>query len=78
MSTDQRPWPKELPAQAAALREVLTALPAPADVATIAGHFKGKRTPKRLKEMEALLETLAALGGARKEGEGEELRYGAA
>ena len=48
----------------------LTALPVPADVATIAGHFKGKRTPKRLKEMEALLETLAALGGARMEGEG--------
>ncbi|MCB9168862.1 MAG: class I SAM-dependent DNA methyltransferase [Flavobacteriales bacterium] len=66
-TTDQRPWPKELPAQAAALREVLTALPAPADVATIAGHFKGKRSPKRLKEMEALLETLEALGGARKE-----------
>ncbi|MCB0808025.1 MAG: hypothetical protein KDB96_01995, partial [Flavobacteriales bacterium] len=78
VAAEQRPWPKELPAQAAALREVLTALPAPADVATIAGHFKGKRTPKRLKEMEALLETLAALGGARKEGEGEELRYGAA
>ena len=58
-------WPSELPAQAAALAEMLATLPAPATVEDIAAHFDGKRTKKRLEEMTKLLETLAAVGRAR-------------
>ena len=60
-----RAWPDELPAQAAALSAVLGTLAAPADVATIAGHFEGKKTKKRLDEVTRLLATLEALGRAR-------------
>ena len=56
--------PDELPAQAAALSAVLGALAAPADVSTIVGYFKGKKTKKRLEEVTRLLETLEALGRA--------------
>ena len=59
-----RTWPSELPAQAAALSEVLAYMNTPADVAAIAAHFEGKRTKKRLDEMTKLLETLAAVGRA--------------
>ncbi len=61
-------WPDELPAQAAALTEVLAALSAPADVEAIAAHFEGKRTKKRVEEMTKLLETLKAVGRAGKSG----------
>lgn len=61
---EQRPWPKELPEQAAALNEVLTTLAAPSDIAAIAAQFKGKKTAKRLADIERLLETLSALGRA--------------
>jgi hypothetical protein len=61
-----REWPDELPAQAATLTEVLASLSAPASVEDIAAHFEGKRTKKRLEEMTRLLETLAAVGRARK------------
>ena len=61
-------WPAELPAQAAALTEVLALLNAPADLEAIAAHFQGKRTKKRLEEMTRLLETLAAVGRARNMG----------
>jgi hypothetical protein len=60
----QRPWPKDLPAQAAALTEVLGSLVAPATVEEIAAHFEGKRSKKRVDEMQRLLETLAAVGRA--------------
>ncbi len=59
-----RPWPKDLPAQAAALTEVLGTLVAPATVEEIAGHFEGKSSKKRVDEMQRLLETLAAVGRA--------------
>ena len=65
-----RAWPEQLPAQAAALRDVLSALETPADVATLAAAFEGKRTAKRLEQIQRLLETLAALGQA------EEVRAG--
>ncbi|MFN8349951.1 MAG: hypothetical protein U0U25_00655 [Flavobacteriales bacterium] len=65
-----QPWPAELPEQAAALTAVLTTLGAPATVEVIAGHFEGKRTKKRLEEMTRLLDTLAAVGRARRSGEG--------
>lgn len=64
---EAQPWPKELPAQAAALTAVLATLTAPATVAEIAAHFAGKATKKRLEEVGRLLETLEALGRARLE-----------
>lgn len=59
-----RLWPDELPAQAAALTEVLASLSAPADMDAIAAHFEGKKTKKRVEEMTKLLETLKAVGRA--------------
>jgi len=47
------------------LSAVLGTLTEPADVSTIAGHFEGKKTKKRLEEVTRLLETLEALGRAR-------------
>jgi len=61
---EQRLWPKEIPAQAAVLSEEIGSLPAPIPVEAIAAHFKGKVTAKKLKEVERLLETFAALGRA--------------
>src|SRR5690606_24956064 len=60
-----RDWPNELPAQAAALAAVLEEMGALCTVAELAAHFSGKATPKRLREMEQLLNTLAAVGRAR-------------
>lgn len=57
-------WPGELPAQAAALGNVLATFTEPATVETIAARFEGKRTKKRLDDMTRLLETLGALGRA--------------
>lgn len=59
---------QELHEQAAALAQVLNGLPAPASVEVIAKHFKGKTSTKRLAALDRLLETLAAVGRARKEG----------
>jgi len=60
----KRLWPDNLPAQAAALRDLLATLPAPAAAAALAEVFEGKRTPKRVEQVQRLLETLAALGQA--------------
>jgi len=60
----KRLWPDSLPAQAAALRDLLAALDAPADTAALAAAFEGKRSPKRIEQVQRLLETLAALGQA--------------
>ncbi len=60
---DLQAWPDELPEQAAALSAVLTAIPQ--SVAELAARFEGKRTKKRLEEIEELLETLKAVGRAR-------------
>ncbi|HNR54202.1 MAG TPA: hypothetical protein PKJ19_03480 [Flavobacteriales bacterium] len=60
-----REWPNELPAQAAALAAVLEEMGALCTVPELAAHFSGKATPKRLREMEQLLNTLAAVGRAR-------------
>jgi len=66
---EAQPWPKELPAQAAALTAVLATLSAPATVAEIATRFEGKAAKKRLEEVARLLDTLAVMGRAVKEGE---------
>ena len=60
-----RAWPSELPAQAAALTDVLEELEALSTLEEIAAQFQGKATKKRLEEMERLLHTLAAVGRAR-------------
>jgi hypothetical protein len=52
------PWPKGLPAQFQAVREVLADQPAPADAEQIARQFRRARTT----QVAELLETLAALG----------------
>ncbi len=55
------PWPKAIPDQVRALREVLAAQPGPATAETIARHF----TKARKDRVEELLKTLVALGQAR-------------
>jgi hypothetical protein len=52
------PWPKTLPAQFQAVRDVLAGEPAPAAAEQIARRFQRART----KQVAELLETLAALG----------------
>ena len=58
----KRPWPKPLSEQVRAIRAALTEQPAPATPQQLARAFK--RAPA--KRVEELLETLAALGQARK------------
>jgi len=60
-----REWPSDLPAQAAALYDVLAELEALSTLEEIAAHFQGKASKKRLEEVERLLKTLAALGRAK-------------
>ncbi|RPJ83776.1 MAG: hypothetical protein EHM18_13155 [Acidobacteria bacterium] len=57
------PWPSSLPAQFQALREALAREPAPVDPSGLAREFEKKAKPERLAEM---LETLVALGHARR------------
>lgn len=64
------PWPKALPAQIAAVRSALETLSVPADAAAIAKLFKGARKDR----IEAILESLQALGHAH---EVEDGRYSA-
>ena len=49
-------------AQAAALRELLTAFDQPAEVSQLAAAFEGKVSPKRRADIQRLLETMAAVG----------------
>ncbi|MCA3382277.1 MAG: hypothetical protein ING08_18790 [Roseomonas sp.] len=56
-----RAWPKEAPAQYVALRAALRG--APASARDIARRFQG--APRRAEQMEAMLQTLVALGQAR-------------
>jgi hypothetical protein len=65
-----RPWPAALPAQAAALRDLLATLEQPAAVTALAAAFAGKATPKRQADIQRLLETMAALGQAERTAEG--------
>jgi hypothetical protein len=44
------------------VRAALSSLGGPADLPTVAAAFDGKRTPKRLAEVEEILEMLVALG----------------
>lgn len=64
VATAAKAWPAGLPEQAAALRDLLAGLAAPADARALAAAFEGRATPRRLAEIESLLAMLAALGQA--------------
>ena len=66
----KRSWPDTLAGQAAALRDLLSALDAPADISVLAAAFEGKITARRRNDIQRLLETLAALGQALEVGNG--------
>jgi hypothetical protein len=70
--TEKRPWPATLPEQVAAIAQALAANPAPLSEAEVAERFSGKGAWK--KRLPQLLETLVALGRARKF---DNQRYGA-
>lgn len=59
------PWPADLPSQATALRQLLSAYPQGATVPQLAARFA--KAPKAV--LRQLLETLCALGQATREGE---------
>lgn len=63
-------WPDTLPAQAAALRDVLASLDQSVELHTLAAAFLGKVTPRRKADIQRLLETMAALGQAERTGAG--------
>lgn len=62
-----QPFPKALADQIRAVRTALETLPAPTDAATIAKHFKGARRDR----IEAILESLQALGHAQEASDGK-------
>ncbi len=63
-----QPWPATLPEQVRAVAQLLGASPAPLALAAIEAAFKGKGPWK--KGLPRILETLEALGRARREGAG--------
>ena len=67
--TDVPAWPDGLAARAAALRAALVAFGRPVTVEEVSAAFDGKVTKARREQVQELLETLNALGQARK-GEG--------
>jgi hypothetical protein len=58
-TASKQPWPKDLPAQVAAIHALLPTTGS--DANTIAAHF-GKRTKKRLDAINQILTTLKNLG----------------
>ncbi|MCO5181073.1 MAG: hypothetical protein M9896_13620, partial [Candidatus Promineofilum sp.] len=67
--TDVPAWPDGLAARAAALRAALVAFGRPVSAEEVTAAFDGKVTKARREQVQELLETLNALGQARK-GEG--------
>ncbi len=63
-----QPWPSALPEQVRALAQVLASQPGALTIADIEAHFKGCGPWK--KGLPRILETLEALGRARREGDG--------
>ncbi len=55
-------WPSALKDRATAVRAALAAFDGPADLPAVASAFAGKRTQKRLGEVEEILEMLVSLG----------------
>ncbi|MDO9360116.1 MAG: class I SAM-dependent DNA methyltransferase [Polaromonas sp.] len=64
-----QPWPASLPEQVRALAQVLSGQSGALTVAEIEAHFKGRGPWK--KSLPRILETLEALGRARREGNGD-------
>jgi hypothetical protein len=67
-ATAAQPWPATLPEQVRAVAQLLTASPAPLPLPSIEAGFKGKGPWK--KGLPRILDTLEALGRARREGAG--------
>jgi hypothetical protein len=63
-----QPWPPTLPEQVRAVAQLLSASPAPLPLATIEASFKGKGPWK--KGLPRILDTLEAVGRARRDGAG--------
>ena len=61
-------WPSTLPDQVRAVAQVLASQPGAMTVADIEAHFKSRGAWK--KSLPRILETLEALGRARREGDG--------
>ena len=59
---EKQNWPKALKDRATAVRAVLAAFDDPVGVKEVASGFNGKRTQKRLGEVEEILEMLVTLG----------------
>jgi hypothetical protein len=64
----QQPWPSALPEQVRALAQLLASAPSALPLPAIEAHFKGRGPWK--KGLPRILDTLEALGRARREGEG--------
>jgi hypothetical protein len=67
-ATAAQPWPATLPEQVRAVAQLLAASPAPLPLSAIEAGFKGKGPWK--KGLPRILDTLEALGRARREGAG--------
>ena len=67
-ATAAQPWPATLPEQVRAVAQLLAASPAPLPLPAIEAGFKGKGPWK--KGLPRILDTLEALGRARREGAG--------
>ena len=63
-----QPWPATLPEQMRAIADRLAASSQPLPLDALAAHFKGRGPWK--KSLPRILDTLEALGRARREGEG--------
>jgi hypothetical protein len=70
VTAEPQPWPKALKDRAAAVRAALAAIDGPAELSTVASAFAGKRTAKRLAEIEEILDMLVMLGQAEDVGNG--------
>ena len=67
LAATRQPWPAALPEQMRAVADVLTATPGAHDEAALAERFTGRGPWK--KRLPQILQTLEALGRARREGE---------
>lgn len=65
---EKQKWPKTLKARAQAVRRALAGFDGPASVEEVASAFTGRRTKKRLGQIEEILEMLVALGQAQEDG----------
>ena len=64
IAADKQAWPSALADQAQAIRAVLASSATPLTVDHVASAFSGRKTQKRLGNIESLIETLVALGQA--------------